>query len=104
MSPASLCGQCDNVGEPEWGRCWAGRGRFQDAPNETGTFVTSARHRRRVRRARGVSARLVRPTYYDPILADYLTGPTGQQTARDSIGVLLALNRELTKFYRKFDV
>jgi hypothetical protein len=53
-------------------------------------------------RTAGGRVRIVGMTYYDPILAFWLNGAAGQQTAVGSVGVLLQLNRELTSAYRRF--
>jgi GDSL-like Lipase/Acylhydrolase family len=55
-------------------------------------------------RAAGGRVPIVGMTYYDPLLAFYLKGSTGQQTARESVAVLLALNHDLAKVYRQFGV
>jgi lysophospholipase L1-like esterase len=55
-------------------------------------------------RAAGGRVPIVGMTYYDPLLAFYLKGSTGQQTARQSVAVLLALNHDLVKVYRQFGV
>jgi hypothetical protein len=55
-------------------------------------------------RAAGGRVPIVGMTYYDPLLAFYLKGSTGQQTAGQSIAVLLNLNRELTKAFRRYGV
>ena len=54
-----------------------------------------------LRAAGGESLPIVGMTYYDPILAFYLTGPAGEQTARESVAVLKTLNRDLLKAYRQ---
>ncbi len=57
-----------------------------------------------LRAAGGESLPIVGMTYYDPILAFYLTGPAGEQTARESVAVLKTLNRDLLKAYRRYHV
>ena len=57
-----------------------------------------------LRAAGGESLPIVGMTYYDPILAFYLTGPAGEQTARESLAVLKTLNRDLLKAYRHYHV
>ncbi len=53
-------------------------------------------------RAAGGSVPIVGMTYYDPILAFWLQGAAGQQTALQSVGTLLEFNNELTSAYRQF--
>jgi lysophospholipase L1-like esterase len=55
-------------------------------------------------RAQAPKVTIVGMTYYDPILADWLSGPAGQATARESVTVLKELNTSLMKIYRKFHV
>ena len=57
-----------------------------------------------LRAAGGESLPIVGMTYYDPILAFWLTGPAGEQTAHESVGVLKTLNRDLLKAYRRYHV
>ncbi len=57
-----------------------------------------------LRAAGGESLPIVGMTYYDPILAFYLTGAAGEQTARESVAVLKTLNRDLLKAYRSYHV
>jgi hypothetical protein len=57
-----------------------------------------------LRASGGAALPIVGMTYYDPILAFYLTGPTGEQTARESVDILKSLNRDLLKAYRRFHV
>jgi lysophospholipase L1-like esterase len=55
-------------------------------------------------RAAGGNVPMVGMSYYDPFLADYLTGTSGQQAAFSSLGVLHSLNSELRSAYKQFDV
>jgi len=57
-----------------------------------------------LRAAGGESLPVVGMTYYDPILAFWLTGAAGEQTARESVGILKTLNRDLLKAYRRYHV
>ncbi len=57
-----------------------------------------------LRAAGGESLPIVGMTYYDPILAFYLTGSAGEQTARESVNVLKTLNRDLLEAYRRYHV
>jgi GDSL-like lipase/acylhydrolase family protein len=57
-----------------------------------------------LRTAGGAKLPIVGMTYYDPILAFYLTGSAGEQTARESVAILKSLNRDLLKAYRRFHV
>jgi hypothetical protein len=53
-------------------------------------------------RAAGGNVPIIGMTYYDPLLAFWLRGPAGQQTAVQSVGNLLQLNNELTDAYQQF--
>ncbi len=52
-------------------------------------------------RAAGSSVPIVGMAYYDPILAFWLRGAAGQQTALQSVAMLLKFNNELTSAYRQ---
>jgi lysophospholipase L1-like esterase len=47
---------------------------------------------------------IVGMTYYDPLLAFYLKGATGMETARESVGITQVLNYLLRTFYREYHV
>jgi hypothetical protein len=53
-------------------------------------------------RAAGGDVPIVGMTYYDPWLAYYLKGSSGQQTATESLGVLHQLNSELRNSYKQY--
>ena len=53
-------------------------------------------------RAAGGNVPIVGMVYYDPSLAYYLNGPSGQQTATSSLGVLHQLNSELRSAYKQY--
>ncbi len=53
-------------------------------------------------RAAGGGVPIVGMTYYDPLLAFWLQGTTGQQAALQSVGTLLQFNDELTSAYQHF--
>jgi lysophospholipase L1-like esterase len=55
-------------------------------------------------RAAGGKVPIVGLKYYDPFLAFYLQGMTGQATAKQSLSVLVAFNHELATIYRRFHV
>ena len=55
-------------------------------------------------RSAGGNVPMVGMSYYDPFLADYLTGSSGQQAAFASLGVLHSLNSELRSAYKQYDV
>lgn len=55
-------------------------------------------------RSAGGNVPMVGMSYYDPFLADYLTGSSGQQAAFASFGVLHTLNSELRSAYKQYDV
>ena len=50
----------------------------------------------------GYHGTIIGMTYYDPELADWLTGPSGQQFARLSEPLLAAYNSALTAVYHRF--
>jgi lysophospholipase L1-like esterase len=52
----------------------------------------------------GYRSAIVGMTYYDPELADWLTGPSGQQFAQLSEPLLAAYNSALTSVYHRFGV
>jgi lysophospholipase L1-like esterase len=53
-------------------------------------------------RAAGGNVRIVGMTYYDPWLAFYLEGSSGQQMATASLGLLHQLNSELRGAYKQY--
>jgi lysophospholipase L1-like esterase len=53
-------------------------------------------------RAAGGNVPIIGMSYYDPLLAFWLRGSDGQQTAVQSVGNLLQLNNELTSAYQQF--
>ena len=53
-------------------------------------------------RAAGGNIPIIGMTYYDPLLAFWLRGTAGQQTAVQSVGNLLQLNSELAGAYQQF--
>jgi lysophospholipase L1-like esterase len=53
-------------------------------------------------RAAGGNVPIVGMVYYDPLLAYYLTGASGQQTATSSLGILHQLNSELRGAYKQY--
>jgi hypothetical protein len=55
-------------------------------------------------RAAGGNVPIVGLQYYDPFLAFYLQGTTGQEAARQSLSVLVAFNHVLGTIYRQFHV
>jgi len=55
-------------------------------------------------RAAGGNVPMVGMSYYDPFLADYLNGSSGQQTAFASLGLLHSLNSELRSAYKQYHV
>ena len=57
-----------------------------------------------LRTAGGQKLPIVGMTYYDPILAFFLTGASGEQTARESVAILKTMNRDLLKAYRHYHV
>jgi len=57
-----------------------------------------------LRQAGGQKLPIVGMTYYDPILAFYLQGSSGQQTARESVGILKTVNHDLLTAYRRYHV
>ena len=57
-----------------------------------------------LRAAGGQKLPIVGMTYYDPILAFYLSGASGEQTARESVAILKTMNRDLLKAYRHYHV
>ncbi|MCL4434649.1 MAG: SGNH/GDSL hydrolase family protein [Actinobacteria bacterium] len=55
-----------------------------------------------IRAAAGPKVTMVGMTLYDPFLARWLDGSSGQSLARLSVGVLKTLNTELTNEYKKY--
>ena len=53
-------------------------------------------------RAAGGDVPIVGMTYYDPWLAFYLSGPSGQQAATASLGLLHQLNSELRSAFKQY--
>jgi lysophospholipase L1-like esterase len=53
-----------------------------------------------LRQAAGRKVRIVGMTYYDPFLADWLTGPSGQAIAQASVGLAQQVNTDLTNDYQ----
>jgi lysophospholipase L1-like esterase len=53
-------------------------------------------------RAAGGNVPIVGMVYYDPFLAFYLNGPSGQQAATTSLGLLYQLNSELRGAYKQY--
>ncbi len=55
-------------------------------------------------RAAGGNVPIVGLKYYDPFLADYLKGASGQAAAQQSLSVLVGFNRTLVSAYRQYHV
>jgi lysophospholipase L1-like esterase len=53
-------------------------------------------------RLAGYQGTIIGMTYYDPVLADWLTGTAGQQFAQASEPLLAAYNQALTSVYQRF--
>jgi hypothetical protein len=53
-------------------------------------------------RLAGYQGTIIGMTYYDPVLADWLTGTAGQQLAQASEPLLVAYNQALTSVYHRF--
>ena len=53
-------------------------------------------------RLAGYQGTIIGMTYYDPVLADWLTGTAGQQFAQASEPLLEAYNQALTSVYQRF--
>ena len=53
-------------------------------------------------RLAGYRGTIIGMTYYDPVLADWLTGTAGQQLAQASEPLLVAYNQGLTSVYDRF--
>ena len=53
-------------------------------------------------RLAGYRGTIIGMTYYDPVLADWLTGAAGQQLAQVSEPLLVAYNQALTSVYQRF--
>jgi lysophospholipase L1-like esterase len=52
-----------------------------------------------LRQAAGARVKIVGMTYYDPFLAEYLTGPSGEAIASSSVGLAQGVNTDLTNDY-----
>jgi lysophospholipase L1-like esterase len=50
----------------------------------------------------GYRGTIIGMTYYDPVLADWLTGTAGQQLAQASVPLEVAYNNALTSVYQRF--
>jgi lysophospholipase L1-like esterase len=53
-------------------------------------------------RLAGYRGTIIGMTYYDPVLADWLTGTAGQQLAQASVPLEVAYNNALTSVYHRF--
>ena len=94
-----------DIGGNDINRCAAGGAIDQTcALTAVGTIATNMGQIVRRLRAAAPGVRIVGMTYYDPYLAAWLNGPTGQAVARQSLQLTMLLNQMLTGVYTAADM
>ena len=92
-----------DIGANDIDNCVSSTGTIDFACISTGTNTIKANLpviAQKLRHAAGSKVKIAGMTYYDPFLADWLTGTTGQMTAGDSVLLAKTINQTFTTDYQ----